>query len=527
LMAVVGLVLLIACANVANLHLARASARQREISVRLALGASRRRLIRQLLTESVLLAALGGALGLIFASWSAHALLALVASGLDRVSLEVHPDAHVLAFTAAVSLLVGILFGLAPAFQATRVQIAPSLKATAGGSRTAGGRRMGLGKGLIVAQVAMSLLLLVGAGLFVRTLQNLEHLDAGFNAKNVVLFSLNPVLSGYQETRLLAFYGELEQKIGSAPGVRGVTSSMWGLIGGGDWMRSIVIHGLKLPAGAAAARTLSVGPGFFETMQIPVLRGRGINHNDDGSAPKIAVVNQAFVRQYLASQDPIGRRFDSGSDHNIEIVGVVQDVRYDSLRQDPPPIVYLPYRQAGAGARTFEVRSQGNPAATVAGIRRVIERIDRNLPMCDVKTQTEQIDQSLVQERLVAILSSFFGFLAMVLAGVGLYGVMSYLVARRTNEIGIRMALGARRHDMLWLVLRETMTMAAIGVGIGLAAAYGCARLISNQLFGLKATDPVTLLLAAFALTVVAGVAGYLPARRAASVDPMVALRFE
>jgi predicted permease len=527
LMTVVGLVLLIACANVANLHLARASARQREISVRLALGAGRRRLIRQLLTESVLLATLGGALGLIFASWSTHALLALVASGLDRVSLEVRPDARVLAFTAAVSLLVGILFGLAPAFRATRVQIAPSLKASAGVRSTAGAMRMGLGKALMVAQVAISLLLLIGAGLFVRTLQNLEHMDAGFNAKNVVLFSLNPELSGYQEGRLLALYEELEQKIGALPGVRAVTSSMWGLIGGGDWMRSIVIHGAKLPGDATEARAMSVGPDFFETMQIPILRGRGIAHNDDGVAPRIAVVNHAFVRQYFPNQDPIGRRFDSGSNHDIEIVGVAQDVRYDSMRQDPPPMVYLPYRQTGAGARTFEVRIQGDPATAMAGIRRVIGRIDTSLPIYDVKTQTEQIDQSLVQERLVAILSSSFGFLAMVLAAVGLYGVMSYLVARRTNEIGIRMALGARRLDMLRLVLGETLTMAVIGVGIGLVAAYGCARLISNQLFGLKATDPATLLLAASALTVVAGVAGYLPAQRASRVDPTVALRYE
>jgi predicted permease len=539
LMAVVGLVLLIACANVANLLLARATVRQKEIAVRLAIGAGRRRLVRQLLTESVLLAALGGVVGLALAYWATSLLVAFMSSGREPVALSVHPDLRVLGFNAAVSLFTGVLFGLAPAFRGTRLDLTPALKESAGGGSLGAhrGARSRLGKALVIAQVAASLLLLVGAGLFVRTLQNLETLNVGFNRYNILLFGIDPTQNGYKGERLASFYQELQRRLEALPGVRSVSASNHTLIGGGVSIGGISIQGYagKQPetgrGASAGVHFNSVGPGFFETMGIPLVLGRTIGSEDTPAAPKVAVINESLARSYFADSNPIGRRIggDEKTSGDIEIVGVVGDARYADLRRGVPPTIYFPYLQGTEqlGPMHFEVRTAGDPTDIVTSVRRVVQSLGQNLPLFEVKTQVEQIDQTLFQERLFAKLSSFFGLLALVLACVGLYGIMSYAVAGRTYEIGIRMALGAERDNILGMVMRETLIMVALGVAIGIPAALAATRLISSMLYDLKPNDPLTITVSASVMIAVAAFAGYLPARRASRVDPMVALRYE
>jgi predicted permease len=539
LMTVVGLVLLIACANVANLLLARATTRQKEFAVRLAIGAGRRRLVRQLLTESVLLATLGGIIGLVLAYWATSLLVAFMSSGRDPVALSVHPDLRVLGFTAAISVLTGILFGLAPAFRGTRLDLTPALKESAGRGSMGAHRsaRSGLGKALVIAQVAMSLLLLVGAGLFVRTLQNLENLNIGFNRYNILLFGIDPTQNGYKGEKLASFYQELQGRLEALPGVRSVSVSSHTLIGGGVRIGGFSIQGYA-PEPTDTDRDTSggvyfnsVGPRFFETMGISLLLGRTIGPGDTSAAPRVAVINQTLAHRYFVSSNPIGRRFggDAKTSGDIEIVGVVGDATYADLRRGVPPTVYVACLQQTEqlGPMFFEVRTAGNPMDIVASVRRAVQSLGKNLLLFDLKTQTQQIDQTLFQERLFAKLSSFFGLLALVLACVGLYGIMSYAVARRTNEIGIRMALGAERHDILGMVIRETLIMVALGVAIGIPAALAATRVISSLLYGLKPTDPLTIIVSASVMIAVAAFAGYLPARRATKVDPMVALRYE
>jgi len=539
LMAVVGLVLLIACANVANLLLARAATRQKEIAVRLAIGAGRRRLIRQLLTESVLLATLGGVVGLALAYWATSLLVAFMSSGREPIALSVHPDVRVLGFTAAVSVLTGVLFGLAPAFHGTRFDLTPVLKENAGSGSMGAyrGARSGLGKALVVAQVAMSLLLLVGAGLFVRTLQNLETVNVGFNRYNILLFGIDPTQNGYKGERLASFYQELQRRLEALPGVRSASVSGHTLIGGGVSIGGISIQGYA-PKRTETDRDASggvyfntVGPRFFETMGIPLVLGRMIGPEDMPAAPKVAVINETLARSYFADSNPIGRRIggDEKASGDIEIVGVVGDARYADLRREVPPTIYFPYlqRTEQLGPMHFEVRTAGDPKDIVTSVRRVVQSLGENLPLIELKTQTEQIEQSLFHERLFAKLSSFFGLLALVLACVGLYGIMSYAVARRTNQIGIRMALGAARRDILGLVMWETLAMVFIGVALGVPATLAATRLVSSMLYGLKATDPLTIAMSAGVMIVVAALAGYLPARRASRVDPLAALRHE
>jgi predicted permease len=539
LLTVVGLVLLIACANVTNLLLARARARQKEIAVRLALGAGRRRLIRQLLTESVLLATLGGIIGLVLAYSATSLLVAFMSSGREPVVLSVHPDLRVLGFTAAVSVLTGVLFGLAPASRGTRLDLTPALKERAGGGSVGAHRsaRSGLGKVLVIGQVAMSLLLLVGAGLFVRTLQNLETLNVGFDRYNILLFGIDPTQNGYKGERLASFYQELQRRLEALPGVRPASVSGHTLIGGGVSIGGFSVQGYAPKRteidrdGLGEVYFNSVGPRFFETMGIPLVLGRTIGPEDTSVAPKVAVINETLAHRYFVDSNPIGRRFggDAKTSGDIEIVGVVGDAKYADLRREVPPTVYFPYlqQQDRLGPMHFEVRTVGNPMDMVTSVRRVVQSLDKNLPLMEVKTQTEQIDQTLFQERLFAKLSSFFGLLALVLACVGLYGIMSYAVARRTNEIGIRMALGAERHNILGMVMRETLIMVALGVAIGIPAALAATRVISSMLFDLKPTDPLTIAVSASAMIAVAAFAGYVPARRASRVDPMVALRYE
>ena len=529
LMVIVGLVLLIACANVANLLLARSATRQKEIAVRLAIGASRWRLIRQLLTESVLLAALGGAAGVLFAYWGKDLLLTLRPWGGGELSLDLSLDLRVLGFTIVVSLLTGLLFGLAPALRATRIDLTPALKDSA--RSVTGGTRSLLTKSLIVVQVAMSLVLLIAAGLFVRTLRNLQNVDVGFNRENVLLFNVEPGLNGYKNPQIAQLYRRMTERLEALPGVHSSTISLIPLLSGKGRTSGIQVQGYTAQSGQSDdAKVNTVGPRFFDTLEIPILMGRSLRPSDDETAPKVAVINQMMARKYFGDENPLGRRFGFGAAENsaqIEIVGVARDAKYTQARSDTEPTVYLPYLQSIPKWATFIVRTNGNPTAMIASIREAMHDVDNNLPLFDVKTQNQQAEESLSMERLFATLSSFFGVLALLLACIGLYGVMSYGVARRTNEIGIRMALGATAPRVTGMVMRETMWVVLIGVAIGLGAALAGTRLIASMLFGLAATDAVTISFAVLTMISVAAVAGYLPARSAARVDPMVALRYE
>jgi predicted permease len=530
LMAAVALVLLIACANVANLLLARASVRQREIAVRLALGASRWRLVRQLLTESVLLALTGGALGVAFAYWGSPVLVTMMASGRRPVTLDVHPDLRVLGFTILVGLATGIGFGLAPAFRATRTSVNPTFQTH---SRTLTLSRPGrsLGQALTTCQVALSLVLVIGAGLLVRTLRNLETFDAGFSRQGVLLFGIAPTRVGYKAERLTQLYQQLQQSMSQLPGVRSVSFSNVSPVSGGRWDRLVFVEGNTSESREGIDTDMnSVGPGFFETLGIRLLAGRDFGPQDRPDSSPVAIINQAMARRFFAGRNPLGRRFgwSRGKDKKeFEIVGVVGNAKYLNLREDMPPTAYLDALQREAGDLTFEVRTAANPMDLLPSIRGLLRAFDSRLAPWDPRTLTEQVDESLYQEKLVSTLSGFFGVLALVLACIGLYGTMAYAIARRINEIGVRMALGAQRSQVLQMVLREALMLAVIGVAIGLPAAWAATRSIGGMLYGLKPTDPATILAATLLMTSVAVFAGYLPARRAARLDPMVALRHE
>jgi predicted permease len=537
LMAVVGLILLIACANVANLLLARATARQKEIAVRLALGASRFRLIRQLLTESMLLAFIGGALGLLFAWWGSGFLLTLVGGGHKPVFIKLTLDLRALGFTAAASLLAGVLFGLAPTWRATRFDLTPALKDATRGSGA--GSRLGLGKTLVVVQVALSLLLLIGAGLFVRSLETLKSLDAGLNRENVLLVSTDARMIGYQGRQIADLYQRMLERIRAIPGVRYASLSRQGLLSASGSISSVYAQG-RAPRlednvfsqdDSGIPFYCGVGPEYFETAGMAILRGRGLTAQDDENAPRVAVVNETFARYYFGDEDPIGRRFgrDSNDSGRIEIVGVVKDAKYNSLREPAPRTFYIPYRQDSTSWRetTFQIRTAADPTNVIAAVRQAAREIDANLPLFNIKTLAKQVDESLAQERLIGAVSSFFGLLALLLAAIGLYGVMAYVVSLRTHEVGIRMALGAHRGAVLRMVLRQGMKLVLIGAGFGLAASLAATRIIANQLFGVTPTDPVTFIGAPILLLMVALAACFAPARRATKVDPLIALRCE
>jgi predicted permease len=544
LLGVVGLVLLIACANVANLLLARATARQKEIGVRLALGASRWRLIRQLLTESVLLAVLGGALGILFALWIKDGLLATTDwGGRGMRALEPSLDLRVLGFTFALSLLTGIIFGLVPAWRATKIDLAPSLKDSGRGSSAAS--RSLLSRGLVVVQVALSLLLLVGAGLFLRTLINLQRVEVGFNTRNLLLFGVEPGLIGYKDEKLAQLYQQMSERLEAVPGVQAVTFSRTALLSQSMSSRSVYLRGALNAAPDAEGQIKSSGPShihhvrenFLEAMEIPLLAGRSLKPQDDAKAPKVVVVNQTFANKYFPNEDPVGKRFtfDSTKPDEVEIIGLAKDAKYARQRDEIPPTAYVSWRQemrAMAGA-IFEVRTAGDPNIAVNAIRQAVREVDDALPLNNIKTQVEQADETLRMERLFARLVSLFGLLAQQLASIGLYGVMAYAVAQRTNEIGIRMALGASQGQVMKMILRQGMTLALVGVGLGLAGAYVLTKYLeswmnlSRMLYGVRISDPLTYGVIAVLLTLVALVACFIPARRATKVDPLVALRYE
>jgi predicted permease len=530
LMTVVGLVLLIACVNVANLLLARATERQKEIAVRLALGAGRFRLVRQLLTESVMLALAGGALGLLIALWGRDLLLNLRFSGQEMSSLRTGLDPRTLAFTLTVSVLTGLLFGLIPAWRATRVDLTPALKDA--GRSSAGHSRSFAGKSLVVAQVALSLLLLIGAGLFLRTLRNLQHVTPGFNAQNLLLFRVDPRLSGYRGERLAQLYQRMFDRIEAVPGLRSVTFSRHPLLSGSHGTRDFNVVGRPIdPNNQPQSDIHIVRANFFETMEIPIQFGRGLSPQDDATASRAVVINQTLARRFFNDENPIGKRLSFGPNQSdeAEIVGVAQDAKYTSLREEIPPTIYVSWLQElrGLGQMNFEVRAAGDPTNFLAAIRQAVREVDGNLPLFDVKTQVEQASQSLAQERLFAALLSFFGALALALAALGLYGVLAHSVAQRTKEIGVRMALGAEARHVLRLVIGQGMLLVCVGVAAGLTLAYWLTKWLSGWLYDVGATDPLTYGAIALLLAVVALLACYLPARWATKVDPVVALRRE
>jgi predicted permease len=530
LVGAVGLVLLIACANVAGLLLARATARQKEIAVRLSLGARRLRLIQQLLTESVLLAAIGGLLGFLFARWFSELLVALVASGRERITLPLHVNERVLIFTAGIALLTGVLFGLAPAFSATRMSLTSALKE--GGANVLGARRSRLVKGLVSAQVALSLLLLVGAGLFLRTLQKLQSVPLGFERQQLLLFSVSPGLNGYKGARLAEYYREVQRRVAGITGVGSVSFSSHGPVGYGESSSSITIPGVTTDKQRVDVHRLIVGPGYFDTLGIPMLTGRMLSERDDTSAPKVAVVNDALVREAFGGDSPLGKILRFGSpprNRDFEIVGVVGDAKYNDLRKSPPPTAYFSHLQTldAATNMTFEVRTGGDPNLVVSALRNETAEVDKNIPISRVETLTQAIDRALLFERMFSQLTGFFGLLALVLVCVGLYGTMSYFVARQTNEIGIRMALGAQPVRVFRMVVTQGLKLTAAGVVAGLAGAAAATRLIASVLYEVPALDPLTFVSVGGLLIAVGLFACYVPARRAMKVDPMVALRYE
>jgi predicted permease len=530
-MAVVGLVLLIACANLASLLTARAVSRQKEIAIRLAIGSSRARMIQQLLTESLLLAAGGGAGGVLLAVAIAKGLLAFLPTTLTGYSIAADPDPRMMAFTCALSLATGIAFGLAPALQSTRPNIASTLKDQSGGV-VGGGAPVRLRKALVAAQVSLSLLLLIGAGLFVRSLSNLRTLNPGFQTANLIQFNLTPGSAGYNAERRAEFYRRAEERLGALPGVRGVGMANVAVLSNNEWDNGITIEGYQAKPGEEMDPHFNaVSQGYFDALGIHLLAGRNFSAKDVRNAPKVAMVNASFVKRYFGDGIAVGRRFGRGTDPgtptDIEIIGVVNDTRYESLRDEIPLLVYMCAAQILNNGQTVYVRTERDPDATFGAVRAAVREIDPNLPVSGMKTLERQLDESLVTDRMIATLSTAFGALATVLAVIGLYGVMAFLVTRRAREIGIRMALGAQQGNVVWLVMREVLVLVAVGITGGLPAALGLASLVRTQLYGIGPNDPLSIALATLVLGGVAVLAGYLPARRAARYDPVQVLRAE
>jgi predicted permease len=531
LMAMVGLVLLIACANVANLMVARATSRQREIAVRLAIGASRRRLVRQLIVESLVIAAGGGALSILLAYCSGGGMVALMSIGRAPLILDLHPDIRVLMFTAGVSIVAAVLFGLSPALGATRVSLTPALKQNGGGSRVTG-FRLGQKKVLLIAQVALSVLLLCGTGLLVRTLVNLERVDPGFDRNNVLLFSVDPKKAGYKGKELANFYTRLLDQLTAVPGVRSASISlMLPVTGGGGWDNGVDVEGYTpQPDEDMRLYLNSVGPRYFETIGTRVLAGREFGAEDIENSPKVAVVNQAMARYFFADGNALGKKFgwgDGKDREEFEIVGVVQDSKYETLREQVPRSAYVNCFQRDLGPMGIQVRTGIKPSALIPQVRSQLSALSPSIAINAFRTLDDHVEDSLGQERLIVTLSSLFGGLAVLLTSVGLYGTMAYSIARRTGEIGIRMALGARRTDVLRMIQRESMTMVVAGAVVGVPAAIAASRFISGMLFGLTPSDPLTLGGATLLMLLVAALAAYFPARRASQLDPMHALRCE
>jgi predicted permease len=539
LMAVTGGVLLIACANVASLLIARATSRQKEIAIRLAMGAGRGRIIRQLMVESLLLSVIGGVLGLLFALWTDRLLVPFLPLDAPELAVSVSPDLRVLLFTVAVAFLTGIIFGLAPALQSTRPDLAPTLKDQVAGIVGAGGQ-MSLRKGLVAAQVTLSLLLLVGAGLFLRSLRNLTNLGPGFPTGNLIAFSIDPGLNGYDSNKAKIFFRRLTEEIQGIPGVRETGLAAEQILTDNEWDSAVKVEGFSFKPGEAAHPYMnSISPGYFAALGVPVLAGRDFRQNDTAmvhhppfDVATVVMVNEKFAKKYFPGGNAVGHHVGFGSDPDtktdMEIIGVVKDIKYTAVRDEIPVQMFIPYMATQfVTDMTAYVRATLPPEQLFSALRAKVHDLDSNLPLYNIRTLDQQISASLLTERLIASLSAVFGFLATLLATIGLYGVTAYTVARRTREIGVRMALGAFQKDVIWLVMREVLTLIAIGIVAGLGASLALTRFVQAQLYGITAYDPVTLVVAAVALAVVACVAGYIPALRASRVDAMEALRYE
>jgi predicted permease len=528
--AMVWLVLLIACANVANLIVARASARQKEIAVRMSIGAGRWRVVRQLLTESAVLAFAGGLLGFLISPLSMH-LLARVMPDMDPpLKFVLSPNLRMLGYSIAVSAVTVILFGLAPAIQATRTDIAPVLKGSA--AAVVGGGQARLRKLLLVVQVSLSLLLLIVAGLFGSTLRNLNRLNPGFQTANLLSFGIDPTLSGYDSERTRQFYKQLTRELAALPGAQSAALCTVPPLGWSNWDSDFTVEGHLAKTGEDPNTPVNyVSPSYFATLGVALYSGREFRETDATGAPEVAIVNEKFARYYFGQGNPVGRHIGRGTDPgtktDIEIVGVVRDTKYMTMKQPIPREVYFPYLQSRANLMTGYVRTPRPPEQMFPEIRAMVHRLDPNLPIYQMKTVEQQKQDSLSIERLAAALSIAFGVLATVLAAVGLYGVMAFLVARRTREIGVRMALGATARNVVWLVVRDVLLLVGIGLAVGLPAAFALTRLLATQLYGVEAHDPVVMILATFGMLLVAAVSGYLPARRATRIDPIRALHYE
>ncbi len=502
------------------------------MAVRLSIGAGRLRVIRQLLTESLLLSGIGGALGVVFAIWGIRFLTLLLLNGRgdQPFALDISVNWRVLGVVAALSVGTGVLFGLAPAIQSTRVDLMSALKAIGvRGSGKRKTRRIGLSQMLVVSQMAFTLLILVATGLFVRTLSNLQSLPLGFNPGQLFTFQLNARQAGHGDPEIVTFYDRLRAEFAAIPGVSGVTLSDSPLLGAG-WSGTRVSVSGETPKGASF---LTVGPDFFNTLRLPVLKGRAIEDRDRPGAPYVAVVNEAFAKSFFGADDPIGRHMKlprACATCDIEIVGVTANARYGRLKEAPPPTIFLSFSQAvwqPVGEVTFQLRTAGNPLGVSNAVRRIVERADPTVPLVRVKTQEALIEGTINQEVTFARLCTAFAVLALAIACVGLYGTMSYGVARRTSEIGIRMALGAQRPTVVWMVLREVLTLAGIGLAISLPAALAASKLVESFLYGMKRNDPLTIVAAVLTIAVATILAGYVPARNASRIDPLVALRHE
>ena len=543
LMATTVMVLLIACANIANLLLARATRRQKEMAIRLAIGASRGRIISQLLIEMLALSVMGGALGLLLAFGADKALMSLyLPADSARLNISTSPDFRVLVFTFAVSALTALAFGLVPALQTTKPNVGKVLKDEA--SAVVGSGNRGLRKSLVVVQVALSLLLLIGAGLFLRSLENLSKLGPGFTAERLIGFNIDPMLNGYSIERTKLMFREITDNLGALPGVQSVGLASMRILENNEWDSSMSVEGYNpdKPDDRAQPYMNQVSPNYFATLGVPIVAGRDftmadnheVKHGPDADdfVPTVVMINETFAKKYFAGRNPLGRHLgfgtDPGTPTDMEVIGVVKDIKYTNLRDEIPPQAFVPYMPSRfVGNMTVYVRTTGDPAALMNLIRSKVRDIDANLPIYDMRTTDDQIANSLAAERMIASLSTVFGFLATILAAVGLYGLMAYNVVQRTREIGIRMALGAAQTDVVWMVMRDVLLLVGVGVAVGIPASLGLARIVQSQLYGLSAHDPWTLMLATGGLAVVAAAAGYIPASRASRLDPTAALRYE
>ena len=523
---VVGLVFLLVCANVANLLLARIATRQKEVSIRLSMGATRFRLIRQLLTESLLLAAIGGAVGFVLARWAQTLLPAPVGTSEPA-------DWRVLAFTAAATAIAGVVFGITPALRGTRVEVGTSLKES---SRSVAGANTALSRGLLVVQISISLVLLVGAGLFLRTLDNLRGVDLGWNPNNLVFVRVDAEGARLDDQGKFRYLQDVMDRLRAIPGVTHATVSKPTLMSGGTSSTAMYVQGRVYPkvrdsymAERVDINRVIVAPNYFEAMGIPLISGRGLTDRDNEKAPKVAVINQAAARKFFPGESPIGRKFGTSIDDtpDIEIVGILRDTRYNNLREQPPATMFLPHLQNNPEDLVFTIRTAVDPGGVMNAVRAAVSAVNLNVPVLRVETQMSTLEQRYAQEKVLAQAYTIFGSIALFVAAIGLFGLMSYNVSRRTREIGIRMAMGAHQEDVLGLVLRDSMLLVVVGVAIGLTASLAAGRLVAAQLFGVEPTDPTTMTAAMLVMLAVSVAAGYLPARRAARVDPIVALRYE